>query len=137
MAADMRNLPVRAATFDLIWCRLAVGHVRDLSAVYRELGRSVAPRGTILVTDFHPSAVAAGHRRVFRTGAGTVDEAEHFVHAAEDHEEAAAAQGLRLDRQADYRVGVRVQSFYDRAGMHRQYSEQIGLPLVIALRFSA
>jgi len=69
-AADARALPVADGAFDVVWCRLVLGHLPALEPAYRELGRACAPDGVVLVTDFHPAAAAAGHRRTFRDEGG-------------------------------------------------------------------
>ena len=134
-AADLRALPLRAGAFDLVWCRLVVGHLPDLAAAYAELARVCRPGGTVLVTDFHPAAVAAGHRRTFRDAAGATREIEHHVHPAEAHAALAREAGLALRTRMDGCVGPGLRPFYARAGRLAAYREQRGLPLVLALAF--
>jgi len=134
-AADLRALPLHDAAFDVAWCRLAIGHVADPAPVYAELARVCRPGGTVVVTDFHPAAVAAGHRRTFRDADGRVREIEHHVHAPEAHASLAAAAGLRLHARREGRVGPVLRSFYARADRLGAYEEQRGLPLVLALAF--
>jgi hypothetical protein len=89
----------------------------------------------VLVTDFHPAAVEAGHRRTFRAPSGAVHELEHHVHTARDHEVAAGLAGLVLRHRRDGVVGDGVRDFYARADRLDAYEQQRGLPLVLALRF--
>lgn len=134
--ADMRWMPVRSQTFDMVWCRLAIGHVSHLPTVYREFARVINRCGTVIVTDFHPDAVAAGHTRTFPDADGVVRTVEHFVHTTEHHEEAAAAHGLKLDSRLDQCIGPTVENMYRAAGKASQYVQQQGLRLVLALRFT-
>ncbi|HEX6908925.1 MAG TPA: class I SAM-dependent methyltransferase, partial [Longimicrobium sp.] len=60
-AADVRALPFAARAFDVVWCRLVVGHLPTLHQAYGELARVCRPGGTVIVTDFHPEAARAGH----------------------------------------------------------------------------
>lgn len=136
VAADVTALPVRDGVFDLVWCRLVAGHVPALGALYRELARVSRPGAAVVVTDFHPAAARAGHERTFRDGSGRVWAIEHHVHEPEDHERAAGAAGLALDRRVDAAVGPEVREFYERAGALDRYEAQRGLPLVLALRFT-
>jgi malonyl-CoA O-methyltransferase len=135
-AADVRALPVADAAFDVVWCRLVLGHVADLDAAYAELGRSCALGGTVVVTDFHPAAAEAGHRRTFRDGAGELHELEHHVHSPDAHYLAAARAGLSLGDRRDFTVGETVREFYVQAGRLDVYERQLGLPLVLALEFT-
>jgi len=134
LVGDVRALPLPDRAFDVVWCRLVIGHLQEIDAAYAELGR-VADRGaTVIVTDFHPQAQAAGHRRTFRAD-GEVHEIEHYVHTLQSHVEAAGAAGLRLSASAEGRVGPDVRGFYERAGRLPLYHEHLDLPVVLALAF--
>jgi malonyl-CoA O-methyltransferase len=134
-AADLRAIPFPAASFDIVWCRLVIGHLAEAGAAYAELGRVCGPGGTVLVTDFHADAVAAGHRRTFRDAAGTVREVEHHVHPAEAQVAFAAAAGLSLVEQREGQVGPEMRPFYERANRLAAYEQQVGLRVVLALAF--
>lgn len=131
---DVREMPFARAAFDVLWCRLVLGHLPAIDRAYAELAR-VADRGaTLVVSDFHPAAYEAGHRRSFRSG-GDVIEVEHHVQRVEDHLAAAAAAGLSLNEIREAEIGNDVRSFYDRAGRSADYATHIGLPVVLALLF--
>lgn len=134
-AADLRALPFPSASFDVVWCRLVIGHLADAAAAYAELGRVCRPGGTVLVTDFHAHAVAAGHRRTFRDAAGTVREVEHHVHPGDAQVAMGAAAGLGLIEQREGRVGPEMRPFYEQANRLATYEEQVGLRVVLALAF--
>ncbi|HEX7091717.1 MAG TPA: class I SAM-dependent methyltransferase [Longimicrobiales bacterium] len=135
-AADVTALPLRDVLFDVVWCRLVAGHLPGLTGLYRELARVSRPGARIIITDFHPAAVRAGHSRTFRDEEGTVRTVEQHVHDPGDHERAAAAAGLALDARLDMEIGPEVRPFYERAGALDRYEAQRGLPLVLALRFA-
>ncbi len=134
-AADIRALPFGANTFDVVWCRLVIGHVRELDVAYAELARVCRPGGTLVVTDFHPDAVALGHRRSFRDLSGQVRQIEHYVHHVRAHERVAGALGLTLWSRRDAEVGTLVRPFYERARRLAAYERQRGLRIVLALAF--
>jgi malonyl-CoA O-methyltransferase len=134
-AADLRALPLRDAAFDLVWCRLVVGHLPAIERAYAELGRVARPGADVVVTDFHQEAVRAGHKRTFRDQDGLVHEVEHHVHDAEAQAHAARAAGLELLERQDVRVGPPVRDFYASHDRLDLYEQQIGLSLVLLLRF--
>jgi len=134
MVGDVRALPFADASFDLVWCRLVIGHLAECAGAYAELGRVVARGARVIVTDFHPAAQAAGHRRTFRRG-DTVHEVEHHVHALAAHREAALAAGLQLAAIRQAEIGPSVRPFYERAGRVALYDQHRGLPVVLALAF--
>ena len=134
LEGDARALPLPDGGFDLVWCRLVIGHLPDCAAVYRELGRVAAPGALVVVTDFHPAAYEAGMRRTFRAGEEVI-EVEHHVHTADRQIAAAAAAGLVLADTAQAAVGPRVRPFYAAARKERLYAEQRGQPLVLGMAF--
>jgi malonyl-CoA O-methyltransferase len=131
--ADLRALPFAAESFDVVWCRLVIGHVLDLEIAYVEASRVCRPGGAIVVSDICPEAIAAGHRRTFRDDAGIEHELEHHVHTPEAHAHAAALAALSLKATRDGVVGEPVKGFYERAGRLEAYRRQLGLPLVRVL----
>jgi SAM-dependent methyltransferase len=58
---DVRAMPFASDRFDMVWCRLVLGHLPDPSRAYQEFARVCRPGGYVFVTDFHPDAAAAGH----------------------------------------------------------------------------
>jgi malonyl-CoA O-methyltransferase len=133
--ADVRNLPFADRAFEIVWCRLVLGHLTDPGPAYAELARVCAPAGHVLVTDFHPDATAAGHRRTFRDDTGIVHEVEHHVHAATSHTAAASAAGLERLDQRDGVIDTCVEPFYVRAGRSELYTRDRGLAVVAAFLF--
>lgn len=134
-AADVRAIPVADATFDVVWCRLVLGHLPHLEAAYAELARVCARNGNVIVTDFHPDAAEAGHRRTFRDSTGAVQEIEHHAHSPREHRRAAARAGLTLVQRFDRVVSETVRGFYERAGRLDAYEQQRGLAVVLGLAF--
>ena len=134
-AADVRALPAPDGSFDVVWCRLVLGHLPSLDAAYGELARACARGGDVVVTDFHPAAAAAGHRRTFRDASGDVHEVEHHVHTLGDHRAAAERARLELRELRDGVVDDSMRAFYERARRPEELERQRGLPLVLALHF--
>ena len=134
LVADVRDLPIPDRAFDVIWCRLVIGHLPKVAPAYAELAR-VADRGArMVVTDFHPAAWAAGHRRSFRIGSD-VHEIEHYVHDLTAHRAAAEAAGWRLLDVREAAIGPAVLPFYEKTGRQALYTEHFGLPVVLGLLF--
>jgi malonyl-CoA O-methyltransferase len=133
VAGDVQALPVASDAFDVVWCRLAIGHVRHLESAYRELARVCRTNGSVVVSDLAPDAAAAGHRRTFRGADGATHEVEHFVHALSAHVTAGTRVGLTLAGRRDGLCGPSVRSFYAEAGRLRAYEEQRGTTLVVVL----
>jgi len=131
---DVRRMPLPDRSFDVVWCRLVLGHLQRIEAAYAELARVADYGATVIVSDFHPAAVDAGHRRSFRVGAERF-ELEHYVHRQQEHATAARTAGLGLRQIRDAAIGSDVRSFYESAGRLDAYPDHFGLPVVLALAF--
>lgn len=133
MTGDIRAMPFASDSFDMVWCRLVLGHLPDPLRAYREFARVCMPGGYVFVTDFHPDAVAAGHRRTFTDQAGTVHEIEHYVHS--NHAHLAEAAGLSLVAHKDGAIGPSIRDFYVRGIGLKAFKKDTGLKLVAAFLF--
>lgn len=135
VVGDFCHLPFRDALFDVLWCRLAMGHVPETDEVYRELARVSAPGAFLVVSDFHPEAVAAGHARTFHDARGRLHAVEHHVHTVADHRRCAGAAGWTPGRILHVPAGSEERPFYERAGRLEQFRRDADLPLVLVMCF--
>ncbi|RRA49631.1 class I SAM-dependent methyltransferase [Acidipila sp. EB88] len=133
VAGDVRAMPFPSESFDMVWCRLVLGHLPDATNAYQELARVCCVGGHVFVTDFHSDAAAAGHRRSFTDQAGVVHEIEHYVHR--DHIGIAQATGLSLVASDEGAVGTSVRRFYAQGIGLKAYRKDKGLKLVAAYLF--
>lgn len=62
----LESLPLDDASVDLVTSALAVCHAPDLDAVFAEFARVVAPGGSVIVSDPHPTTVQFGGVAGFR-----------------------------------------------------------------------
>ena len=135
IAGDLQLLPIATAAFDLIWCRLALSHVPNLDLAYYELARVAAPDASIVITDFHAAASAAGHTRSFRSSTGDWIDVQTFAYDERAHVNAAAAAGLQCIARAERGIGPEVEHFYVASGHLDWYARDRALPLVLGLVF--
>lgn|GEM_PF-1755280 len=131
--ADGRAMPLPDAHFDVVWCRLVIGHLEHCEDLLRDISRVAAPDANVIITDFHPEAYTAGLRRSFRDGDEVID-VQHTVHKAAAIAEQAAQFGLTLTETMDGRIGPEVRQFYDEADRLERYEQQLGMPMVSAMR---
>lgn len=133
--ADVSALPFPDQAFDVVWCRLVLGHLVDPQPAYGELARVCRIGGKVLVSDFHAEAVARGHRRSFRDRTGREYEVVHHARDAASHNRMGVAAGLTLKTERDGVIGPSVESIYARAARLAAYEKDRGLPVVAALLF--
>jgi malonyl-CoA O-methyltransferase len=133
VAGDIREMPFGSNEFDMVWCRLVLGHLSEPLRAYRELCRVCAPGGYVFVTDFHPDAFVAGHRRTMTSESGKVYAIEHFVHR--NHIELAEQVGLLLVQHRSGVVGPSIRHYYEQGIGLQAYRRDLGLKLVDAMLF--
>jgi malonyl-CoA O-methyltransferase len=133
VAGDIREMPFADGKFDMVWCRLVLGHLRDPLPAYQEFRRVCRPGGYVFVTDFHPDAARAGHRRTFNGQDDVAHEIEHYVHR--NHAELGSKAGFELIARRDGAVGPSVRTFYIQGLGRRAYIRDFGLKIVAAYLF--
>lgn len=67
---------------DLVLSTLAVAHIEEIEAALQEWDRVLKPGGEIIITDYHPLALAKGGKRTFSHNGKTVAVKNH-VHSIE------------------------------------------------------
>jgi ubiquinone/menaquinone biosynthesis C-methylase UbiE len=96
--ADLtRPWPAADQSVDLIACNLVLEHIADLSFVFAEAARTLAPSGEMFICELHPSKQYLGSKATFQRDQGRV-EPPAFVHHLSDFLDAAARAGLTLTR---------------------------------------
>jgi len=131
--ADATALPIRTASADLVLCTLTLGHVRNPLAALQELSRILEHGGTLLLTDFHPSAAAAGWRRTFRRE-GRVYEIENHPYTLDELR--AGATALVLHESDEATIGEPERHLFERAGRPELFDAASRTPAVLLSRWS-
>ena len=76
-------------------CSLVLEHIEDLSFIFREAARVLAPNGRFLIHELHPFRQYQGKKARFQRGE-QVTEIPAYIHHISDFVNAASASGLRL-----------------------------------------
>jgi len=87
--------PVAAGSVDLIVCNLVLEHIADLSFIFAEAARCLAPGGRFFVAELHPFKQYQGSKAVYGPEQARVP-IPAFVHHISAFLDAAAAAGLTL-----------------------------------------
>lgn len=130
--ADMMRLPFASGVFDIVVSGLAVGHAPELEAWTAEISRVLAAGGTVLYSDFHPDAAAAGMTRSFTDAENCRHTLEHRHYRVADHRRAAVQARLEIEAIREVRVGFELTEGF--VGAEAFYRRWHGLPVVLAVR---
>lgn len=132
--ADATRLPVRSRSADLVVCSLVLGHIRNASAALREFARVLEPGGTLLLTDFHPNAVAAGWRHRIRLGPQVYEFQKYFYTL--DELRSAVAGELVCSDAIEATIGEPERLLFDRAGRPELFNAACAAPAVLLSRWT-
>jgi ubiquinone/menaquinone biosynthesis C-methylase UbiE len=99
--ADLTRMPLRDGSVNVLSCALALTHVSDLGPTIAGFARTLAPDGTIVISDVHPVAVATGAHAFFRRADGSRAVTRNEVHWPGAYVDAAVGAGLRVERCID------------------------------------
>jgi SAM-dependent methyltransferase len=132
--ASCEMLPFRAESFDLAVCSFALGHIRQLGCMVRELACVMKPGADVFITDLHPDAYARGWRAGFRDR----DVSFRIDMLPREAEEIAAAfsvAGFTCVSQESLWLGDEEHPIFLRAGKSQAFAKACQLPAILACRF--
>jgi SAM-dependent methyltransferase len=132
--AACESLPLLSGAFDLAICSFAVGHIRDLESVVRELGRVTKTGTDVFVSDLHPEAYASGWRVGFREG-GTAVQIDMRPRAAEEIVHAFCSNGFQCQAREPVWLGEPERPIFARAGKSDSFIAACTLPAVLVCHF--
>lgn len=135
VAAGLEAVPLRPGLFDIVWCRLTIGFVPEVSPAFASLAHQLGPTGRLLVTDLHPDLVAEGAERGFRADDGSWKVIEARAHSIDRLIEAASGAGLEIDGRLELPAGPELEEKYRTAGREDLYRKHSQRPIVFGLSF--
>jgi malonyl-CoA O-methyltransferase len=94
--ADMRQLPIRSASIDVVVSGLAINDVPDFAPVAAEWARVLRRRGVVVYSGLHPIGQSLGWRRTYPTPDG-VRELRAWWHTWAAQRDACRRAGLEIE----------------------------------------
>ncbi len=126
------RIPIADGAVDLTLCSFAIGYMSSPQDAIAEMARVSRQGGRVVVTDLHPSALAAGWTRSFRRD-GQVYEIDHYVHPIAAWETAAESTGLTLEWRIEAGFGEPERAIFQKAGKDSLFSELSRIPALLGL----
>jgi ubiquinone/menaquinone biosynthesis C-methylase UbiE len=132
--AGCESLPFRGGVFDLAICSFAVGHIRDLELMVRELARVTRPAADLFVSDLHPDAYDRGWRVGFRDESCAVH-IETFPRHGEEIIRPFCSNGFEYLSQTPLWLEEPEKPIFARAGKSDRFEEACQSPAVLVFHF--
>jgi len=119
---------------DAIISTLVIGYIDNLSAAFSEWDRVLKNGGDIIITDFHPAAVAGGATRSFNHKGQPVL-IKNYLHPLEKIRELALHWQWKKVQLIQRSVDEEVRSFFEERNMLSHYENTYGTPVLYGWHF--
>lgn len=124
------NLP--DASCDTVISTLAIAHIPDAKTALEEWYRILKPGGDILLTDYHPDALAGGGNRTFMHK-GKLVAVKNHIHSIDSILQLAKQLNLSVIRMEERKIDERVKPFYEKQNALTVYEKFKGLPIIYGI----
>jgi ubiquinone/menaquinone biosynthesis C-methylase UbiE len=121
---------------DLIISTLTVAHIGPIGAALKEWSRVLKPGGSIIITDYHPDALAKGGQRTFRHNDKTLAVRNH-IHELARLKEIAGQLDLRVIRCIEKKIDDSVKAFYEQQNALPLFDKFYGVNIIYGLHLKA
>ncbi|HEY4209823.1 MAG TPA: class I SAM-dependent methyltransferase [Puia sp.] len=119
-------------TCDLVLSTLTVAHIPNLETSLREWHRVLRPGGDILITDYHPRALARGGQRTFRDGAKTIA-VRNYIHTLKKINNIARRLDLDVLSQTERKIDNGMRHYYEKQNAMDVFSKFYGVPIIYGI----
>jgi ubiquinone/menaquinone biosynthesis C-methylase UbiE len=120
---------VAPASANVIISNLVLAHVENLEPMFEEWNRVLKPGGDILLTDYHPGALASGADRTFRHDGQTIA-IRNFIHPIAEVREMFGCMGWREIEFCELKVEPKHKRFYEARDALSVYERFLDTPIV-------
>jgi len=122
-------------TYDAILSTLTVAHIEDIEQALQTWCRITKQQGDIVITDFHPNALAAGGKRTFRHGDKHIA-VQNFVHTTDIIKQVLLKNGFKVISHLELKVDETVRHYYAQQNALHVYEKFKGRPIIYGIHFN-
>jgi ubiquinone/menaquinone biosynthesis C-methylase UbiE len=116
----------------LVLSNLTIGYIPDAAAALREWHRVLLPGGYLLITDYHPTALAHGATRSFSHQGQTLH-LQNEVHTLDSLQQQAGQLGLHVLRLEERCIDDGIRPWYAAQGALALFERFKGTPIIYGL----
>jgi len=121
-------------TFDVILSTLTVAHIKNIEEALDAWGRILKFRGDIIITDFHPDALAFGGKRTFKHQKTQIA-VKNFVHSLDTIKNIMQKNGFSEVYSYERKIDESVKHYYTEKNATPVYEKFRGFPVIYGIHF--
>lgn len=131
---DNNFLAIDDSTFDAIISTLTVAHIENIEEALEAWCRIVKYKGDIVITDFHPDALAFGGRRTF-THQNTQIAVRNYVNSLDMIKKILFRNDFRIVFEEEKKIDETVRHYYATQNALHVYEKFKGFPVIYGIHF--
>jgi len=121
-------------TYDVILSTLTVAHIEDVEDALQTWCRIIKQNGDMIITDFHPNALASGGKRTFRHENKHIA-IQNFVHTTDLIKKNLFKNGFDAIAYKEINVDETVKYYYEQQNAIHVYEKFKGQPIIYGIHF--
>lgn len=129
---DNQFLNVDSGSFDLVVSTLTVAHIANIREALDAWSRIAADEADIIITDFHPDALAFGGKRTFKYK-NTQVAVRNFVHQLQYLREILEKKGFKVVNALEKKVDESVKHYYKAQNALHVFEKFNSLPIIYGI----
>jgi ubiquinone/menaquinone biosynthesis C-methylase UbiE len=129
---DDEFLAIADNSYDAIISTLTVAHIKNIETALTAWSRILKTKGDIIITDFHPNALALGGQRTFKHN-NTHIAVENYVHTTDVISSILLKFGFEIISYKEIKVDDTVKHYYEAQDALHVYEKFKGRPIIYGL----
>jgi len=117
---------------DIIFSTLTIAHIKNAEKALHEWERILKPGGEIIITDYHPYALAKGGRRTFNYHGKTIA-VKNYVHSIKKLKDIARQLDLAVINFIEKSIDESARPFYEKQSALHVYERWKGTPIIYGI----
>lgn len=132
LTRDSGLMEIENNSVDIIISTLTIAHIEKFEKAFLEWTRVLKPGGEIILTDYHPEALAKGAKRTFQHDGKTVVIKNH-IHSVNKIRLLARQLGYSEIRFTEKNIDESVRSYYEQQNAMELYERFRGTPIIYGI----
>lgn len=118
--------------FDVIVSTLTIAHMQNIEEVFTEWNRLLKPCGDIVLTDYHPEALAKGGKRTFPYKHHSIS-IQNYVHPVAFIRQVAAVNDLRIAHFRHIKISDVHRHYYEQKNAMHVFEKFFNTPIIYGM----